>query len=67
MGCAFLSCAQVFEGQLPVALPLVWNARLLSTAGQVVDDRSHNHLKTQRGQKIACRLELSPKVWWVFV
>jgi len=56
-------CApQVFEGRLPTALPIVWNPRLTCTAGQVVDDRSQDSLKTDRSQRMPCKLELSPKV-----
>ncbi|KAJ9525148.1 hypothetical protein QJQ45_020676, partial [Haematococcus lacustris] len=54
--------AAVFGGRLPRNLPLVWNPRLLSTAGQVCDDGSANARKTVAGQKIACRLELSSKL-----
>jgi hypothetical protein len=52
----------VFAGRLPADLPLVWNPRLATTAGQVVDDGTRQHLKTGPGQRIPCRLELSPKV-----
>lgn len=37
--------ALVFGGRLPADLPLVWNPRLLSTAGQVLDDGSRNREK----------------------
>eukprot|EP00955_Chlamydomonas_euryale_P049371 354237-Chlamydomonas_euryale.AAC.11 len=37
--------ALVFEGKLPTHLLVVWNPRLLSTAGQVVDDGSANAIK----------------------
>jgi hypothetical protein len=42
--------AAVFGGRLPSDLPLVWNPRLVSTAGQVMDDNSQDHAKTKRGQ-----------------
>ena len=37
--------ASVFGGRLPAGLPLIWNPRLLSTAGQVLDDGSRNREK----------------------
>ncbi|KAG1661607.1 hypothetical protein FOA52_000782, partial [Chlamydomonas sp. UWO 241] len=52
----------VFGGRLPADLPLVWNPRLLSTAGQVVDDGSANRLKSGPDERIPVRLELSVKV-----
>lgn len=52
---------QVFDGGLP-AVPLVWNPRLTSTAGQVVDDGSQNRLKASREERVPVRLELSTKV-----
>ncbi|MEW5304918.1 MAG: hypothetical protein WDW36_007495 [Sanguina aurantia] len=54
--------ASVFGGRLPPDLPLVWNSRLLSSAGQVVDDGSANARKTSHEQRIPVRLDLSPKV-----
>ncbi|MEW5319610.1 MAG: hypothetical protein WDW38_010753 [Sanguina aurantia] len=54
--------ASVFGGRLPPDLPLVWNPRLLSSAGQVVDDGSANARKTSHDQRIPVRLDLSPKV-----
>jgi hypothetical protein len=53
---------KVFGGRLPKDLPLVWNPRLLTSAGRVVDDGSRNAEKAARGERIPCRLELSPKV-----
>jgi hypothetical protein len=56
---------QVFKGRLPVNLPIVWNPRLVCTAGQVVDDGSMNSFKElgkHKLKRIPCRLELSPKV-----
>jgi hypothetical protein len=41
---------------------LVWNPRLTSTAGQVVDDGSQNRLKENREERVPVRLELSTKV-----
>ena len=40
----------VFGGRLPADLPLVWNPRLLSTAGQVLDDGSRNREKSDPEQ-----------------
>jgi predicted SprT family Zn-dependent metalloprotease len=60
--------ALVFDGRLPTDLPIVWNPRLRCTAGQVVDDRSRDALKigatpaARRAERVACRLELSPRV-----
>lgn len=39
----------MFGGQLPPELPLVWNPRLVSTAGQVLDDGSRD--KEKAGNK----------------
>ncbi len=36
----------MFGGRLPPQLPLVWNPRLVSTAGQVIDDGTQQALKT---------------------
>ncbi|KAF6256310.1 SprT-like family-domain-containing protein, partial [Scenedesmus sp. NREL 46B-D3] len=52
---------QVFDGGLP-PVPLVWNPRLTSTAGQVVDDGSQNRLKASSEERVPVRLELSTKV-----
>lgn len=52
----------VFGGKLQVDLPIVWNPRLVSTAGQVLDDNSQNHRKHHAKQRIPCRLELSKKI-----
>lgn len=40
----------MFGGRLPEDLPLVWNPRLLSTAGQVLDDGSRNREKSDPDQ-----------------
>eukprot|EP00983_Pelagomonas_calceolata_P096436 1158128-Pelagomonas_calceolata.AAC.1 len=40
----------VFGGRLPPDLPLVWNPRLVATAGQVLDDGSLNSMKTAKDQ-----------------
>jgi len=55
----------VFGGRLPRDLAIVWNPRLRCTAGQVVDDRSLDAQKVDprsRRERVACRLELSPRV-----
>ncbi|GAX77225.1 hypothetical protein CEUSTIGMA_g4671.t1 [Chlamydomonas eustigma] len=52
----------VFGDGLPSELKLVWNPRLLSTAGQVLDDGSMNHRKCSPEERIPTRLELSTKV-----
>lgn len=52
----------VFGGRLPPDLPLVWNPRLVATAGQVLDDGSLNSMKTAKDQRIPCRLELSNRL-----
>eukprot|EP00775_Hariotina_reticulata_P008588 gene8588-8770_t len=57
-----LSCDQVFDRALPADLALVWNPRLTSTAGQVVDDGSANSIKSSREERVPVRLELSTKV-----
>lgn len=62
LGVVVCAAAQVFDGGLPPHLPLVWNPRLTSTAGQVVDDGSHNRHKASREERIPVRLELSTKV-----
>lgn len=38
---------------MPSDLPLIWNPRLTSTAGQVVDDGSKNAAKTKSGQYVS--------------
>eukprot|EP00798_Chlamydomonas_sp_ICE-L_P008618 gene8618-34061_t len=48
--------------KLPSDLTIQWNPRLLSTAGQVLDDGSKDALKTAPSQRIPTRLELSCKV-----
>lgn len=60
--CSLWLFAQVFDGGLPPNLPLVWNPRLTSTAGQVVDDGSQNRLKASLEERVPVRLELSTKV-----
>lgn len=40
----------------------MWNARLLTSAGKVVDDGSRNSEKASLAQRIPVRLELSKKV-----
>lgn len=59
---AALPSVKVFDGRLPVGLPLVWNPRLTATAGQVVDDGSVNALKSSAAERVPVRLELSSKV-----
>ncbi|PNG99596.1 Acidic repeat-containing protein, partial [Tetrabaena socialis] len=50
--------ATVFGGQLPPALPIVWNSKLLATAGQVLSEAYLPGTK----RRIPSRLELSPNV-----
>jgi predicted SprT family Zn-dependent metalloprotease len=51
--------AAVFDGRLPPDLPIVWNPRLRCTAGQVVDDRSQDALKTTT--RVVSSAALSPR------
>ncbi|GLC47257.1 hypothetical protein PLESTB_001835700 [Pleodorina starrii] len=48
----------VFEGRLPSDLPLVWNSRLTSTAGQVVAQRE----LPGSTRRVPAKLELSPRL-----